>query len=191
MGEVYRTRDTRLKRDMAIKVLPDEVANDLDRILRFQREAEVLALLNHPNVAQIYGFEESGNTRCIVMELVEGSTLRERIAPGPMLLTEVLEIAKQVVEALEYSHDHNVIHRDLKPANIKITPQGQIKVLDFGLAKAMDSRSPISPSTLSNSPTLGVDPTGAGYVLGTAAYMPPDQATANPWIGVPISGRLA
>ena len=180
MGEVYRTRDTRLKRDLAIKVLPDDVANDLERILRFQREAELLASLNHPNVAHLYGFEESGTTRCIVMELVEGATLQERMAQGPMLMAEALEIAKQITDAVEYAHEHGVIHRDLKPANIKITPEGQVKVLDFGLAKAMDIRTPISPPTLSNSPTLGIGATVTGFVLGTAAYMPPEQAKGRP-----------
>src|SRR5215475_8516063 len=138
MGEVYRARDTRLKRDVALKILPESFANDPDRLARFQREAEVLASLNHPHIAQIYGIEESNNTRALVMELVEGEDLSERIARGPIPIDEALPIAKQVAEALEAAHEHGIIHRDLKPANIKIKADGSVKVLDFGLAKALE-----------------------------------------------------
>jgi serine/threonine protein kinase len=136
MGEVYRARDNRLKRDVALKVLPDEFSEDADRIRRFQHEAQLLASLNHPNIAQIYGLEESGGTRCIVMELVEGETIQERLKRGPIPVEEVLTIAKQIAEALEAAHERGIIHRDLKPANIKLTPDSRVKMLDFGLAKA-------------------------------------------------------
>src|ERR1700680_5145356 len=140
MGEVYRARDTRLNRDVALKVLPEVFAADIDRMARFEREARVRAALNHPHIAAIYGLEESGSTRALVMELVEGPTLADRIVAGRIPLDEALTIAKQIAEALEYAHDHTVIHRDLKPANIKITPDGSVKVLDFGLAKALDEQ---------------------------------------------------
>src|SRR6201982_4141724 len=136
MGVVYRARDTKLGRDVAIKALPDAFANDSDRLQRFQREAQVLASLNHPNIAQIYGLEESNNTRCIVMELVAGETLQERLKRGPIPVDEALPIAKQIADALEAAHEKGIIYRDLKPANIKITASGTVKVLDFGLAKA-------------------------------------------------------
>src|SRR5262245_17246967 len=135
MGEVYRARDTRLKRDVALKVLPAAFGGDPDRVARFQREAELLAALNHPNIAAVYGVEESGDVRAIVMELVDGQTLEGRRLPGD----EALAVARQIVDALEAAHDRGVIHRDLKPANIKITPDGKVKVLDFGLAKALDA----------------------------------------------------
>src|SRR5215510_1134388 len=151
MGEVYRARDTKLKRDVAIKILPDEFSLDADRVSRFQREAEVLASLNHPNIAAIYDLQEANGSRYLVLELVEGETLADRIARGPIPVEEALEIAKNICEALEAAHEKGVVHRDLKPANIKITPDGKVKVLDFGLAKAMES-APIT--TLSNSPTL-------------------------------------
>src|ERR1700693_291446 len=137
MGEVYRAHDTRLGRDVALKVLPEAFSRDAQRMARFEREARMLASLNHPNIAAIYGLEESGATRALVMELVEGPTLAERIAAGPIPFDEALPIAKQVAEALEYAHDRGVIHRDLKPANIKVKADGTVKVLDFGLAKAM------------------------------------------------------
>src|SRR5215831_16389490 len=149
MGEVYRARDTKLKREVAIKVLPDEFSRDTDRVGRFQREAEVLASLNHPNIAQIYGVEESSGTRCIVMELVDGETLQERLQRGPIPIDEVLPLAKQLAEALEAAHEKGVIHRDLKPANIKYSGDGLIKVLDFGLAKAFLEQ---QTGSLSNSP---------------------------------------
>jgi Tol biopolymer transport system component len=174
MGEVYRARDTRLNRGVALKVLPDVFANDTERMARFEREAKLLASLNHPNIAAIYGLEESGSTRALVMELVEGPTLAERIAAGPIPLDEALPIAKQIAEALEYAHDHGVIHRDLKPANIKVTAEGAVKVLDFGLAKAMGDD--VASESLSNSPTLSAMATRQGVILGTAPYMSPEQA---------------
>ncbi len=140
MGEVYRAHDTTLNRDVAIKVLPDEFAADPDRLPRFEREAHVLASLNHPNIAAIHGLEESGDTRALVLELVEGPTLADRIAQGPIPLDETLPIAKQIAEALEAAHEAGVIHRDLKPANIKVRDDGTVKVLDFGLAKALEAR---------------------------------------------------
>jgi Tol biopolymer transport system component len=174
MGEVYSARDTRLNRNVALKVLPDVFASDVERMARFEREAKLLASLSHPNIAAIYGLEESGSTRALVMELVEGPTLAERIAAGPIPIDEALPIAKQVAEALEYAHDHNVIHRDLKPANIKVTAEGTVKVLDFGLAKALADDA-VSES-LANSPTLSAMATRQGVILGTAAYMSPEQA---------------
>ncbi len=137
MGEVYRAHDTKLGRDVAIKVLPEQFAREPERLARFQREAKMLAALNHSNIAAIYGLEQSGSTHYLVMELVEGPTLAERIAAGPIPVDETLPIAKQVADAVEYAHDKNVIHRDLKPANIKVTAEGAVKVLDFGLAKAL------------------------------------------------------
>src|SRR5262245_57041872 len=139
MGEVYRARDTKLGRDVALKVLPEVFASDPDRLARLHREAQVLASLNHPHIAQIYGLEESGETRALVLELVDGETLADRIALGPVPLDETLPIAKQIAEALEAAHEHGVIHRDLKPSNIKLTPDGVAKVLDFGLAKLADA----------------------------------------------------
>ena len=138
MGEVYRARDTKLNREVALKVLPAPFANDAERMGRFQREAQMLASLNHPNIASIYGLEESGGVRALVMELVEGPTLAERITQGPIPLDEALPIAKQMAEALEYAHEKGIIHRDLKPANVKVTTEGVVKVLDFGLAKALE-----------------------------------------------------
>ena len=141
MGEVYRATDTNLKRTVAIKVLPEAVATDGERLARFQREAEVLARLNHPNIAAIYGLEKSDGTAALVMELVEGPTLADRIAQGPIPVDDALPIAKQIAEALEAAHEQGIIHRDLKPANIKLRPDGTVKVLDFGLAKALDPAS--------------------------------------------------
>src|SRR5215831_10428148 len=142
MGEVYRARDLKLKREVAIKVLPEDFSRDSDRVSRFQREAELLASLNHPNIAGIYDVQQDGDSRFLVLELVEGETLADRIARGPIPLDEALGIAKQIAEALEAAHDRGIIHRDLKPANIKIRPDGSVKVLDFGLAKAMASEGP-------------------------------------------------
>src|SRR5215471_12353920 len=139
MGEVYRARDLRLKRDVAIKVLPEEFSLDTDRVGRFQREAEVLASLNHPNIGGIYDVQEAQGTRFLILELVEGETLADRIARGPIPVEEALAIAAQICEALEVAHEKGIIHRDLKPSNVKLTPEGQVKVLDFGLAKAMES----------------------------------------------------
>jgi serine/threonine-protein kinase len=176
MGEVYRARDTRLDRDVAIKVLPEAVASDPDRIARFEREAKTLAALNHPNIAQIHGVEESGSVRALVMEFVDGDTLADRIASGPIPLSDALLIAKQIADALEAAHEHGIIHRDLKPANVKVRPDGTVKVLDFGLAKAMEPVSGVRPS-LADSPTITSPAmTQMGVLLGTAAYMAPEQA---------------
>jgi len=172
MGEVYRAKDTRLKRDVALKLLPDDFASDPDRLLRFQREAEVLASLNHPNIAQVYGLEQSGDTQFIVMELVEGDTLEARLRRGAIPIDEALPAAKEIAEALEAAHERNVIHRDLKPGNIKVTPDGKVKVLDFGLAKTFHRD---EATNLSNSPTL-MSASLPGMILGTAAYMAPEQA---------------
>jgi len=194
MGEVYRARDARLARDVALKVLPAAFASDAQRMARFQREAQLLAAVNHPNIAAIFGLEEAGalvgasfsspaegpakagpaRTLALVMELVEGPTLAERISSGPLPLDEVLPIARQVAEALEYAHEHGIIHRDLKPANVKLTPDGAVKVLDFGLAKVLYDDG--GAADVSNSPTLSVAATRAGLILGTAGYMSPEQA---------------
>ncbi len=198
MGQVYRARDTRLDRDVAIKVLPESIVHDPDRLARFEREARVLAALNHSLIAHVYGFEHAGDTRAIVMELVEGPTLEERIAQGPIAVPEALLIARQLAEALETAHELGIIHRDLKPANIKLKVRGAppsrtedghlerrlsaaefedctVKVLDFGLAKALDSVAGASGDAL-NSPTLTNRATEIGTILGTAAYMAPEQA---------------
>src|SRR5215469_2449762 len=170
MGEVYRARDTKLKRDVALKVLPDAFARDPGRMARFQREAEVLASLNHSNIAHIYGVEE----RALVMELVEGEPPK-----GPMPFEEVGKIALQIADALEYAHEKGVVHRDLKPANIKITSGGTVKLLDFGLAKAFATESELG-NHREDSPTLTIGGTEAGVILGTAAYMSPEQASGKP-----------
>ena len=157
MGEVYRARDTKLNRDVAIKVLPDSFASDPERLARFTREAQTLASLNHPNIAHIHGLEESGGVRALVMELVEGEDLSQRIARGAIPLDEALPIAKQIAEALEAAHEQGIIHRDLKPANIKVATDGTVKVLDFGLAKAMEpAGSRLSPTAMSQSPTITI-----------------------------------
>src|SRR4029077_1493327 len=174
MGEVYRAADSKLGRDVALKVILPEFAQDTQLMARFQREAQVLASLNHTNIASIYGLEDSGGMRALVMELVEGPTLADRISEGAVPLEEALPIAKQIAEALEYAHDHGIIHRDLKPANIKLTADGKVKVLDFGLAKALQGDA--SPRNISNSPTLTMSATKVGMILGTAAYMSPEQA---------------
>ena len=173
MGEVYRATDNNLKRQVAIKVLPPTVGADPERVVRFQREAEVLAVLNHPNIAHIHGLEKSDGALALVMELVEGPTLADRIAHGPIPLAEASSIAKQIAEALEAAHEQGIVHRDLKPANIKVRPDGTVKVLDFGLAKAMDPAAASRAHAMS-SPT--VHATQAGIILGTAAYMSPEQA---------------
>ena len=172
MGEVYRAHDTKLKRDVAIKILSMQFSRDPDRVSRFQREAEVLASLNHPNIAQIYGFEESEKTRCIVMELVEGETLQERLKRGRISIEEAFLIAEQIAEALEAAHERGIIHRDLKPGNVMLTTEGKVKVLDFGLAKVFQEQ---QAATLSNAPTL-VSGSVPGVILGTAPYMSPEQA---------------
>ena len=174
MGEVYRARDSKLNREVAIKVLPVAFANDSDRMARFEREAKVLASLNHPHIAAIYGLEESDGMRALVMELVEGPTLYEQMGGHAMALEETLTIVKQIAEALEYAHEKGIIHRDLKPANVKLTADGNVKVLDFGLAKALEEHAPVGNPSVS--PTLTIEGTRAGVILGTAAYMAPEQA---------------
>jgi hypothetical protein len=188
MGEVYRARDLRLDRDVALKVLPEAVATDPDRLLRFEREAKALAALNHPHIAQIYGLEdgpaEAGpHMRALVMELIEGEDLAQRIARGPIPIDDAVPIGRQIAEALEAAHEQGIVHRDLKPANVKIRPDGTVKVLDFGLAKALDAGTPAGsdPASRLNSPTI-TSPRGLteGMILGTAAYMAPEQATGKP-----------
>ncbi len=174
MGEVYRARDTKLHRDVALKVLPPAFTEDVDRVTRFTREARLLASLNHPHIGTIYGFEDGGHVPALVLELVDGQTLDERLALGPIPFSEALAIAQQIADALDAAHGAGIVHRDLKPSNIKITPAGVVKVLDFGLAKAADSEA--STSDLSRSPTVTIDGTKAGLILGTAAYMSPEQA---------------
>ncbi len=174
MGEVYRARDPKLNRDVALKILPEEFACDPDRLARFRREAHVLASLNHPNIAAIHGLEEAAGPPALVLELVEGPTLADRLAQGPIPLDEALPIATQIDEALEAAHDRGVIHRDLKPANIKLRPDGAVKVLDFGLAKALERD--VAAPDVTHSPTLTVAGTRVGMILGTAAYMAPEQA---------------
>jgi serine/threonine-protein kinase len=178
MGEVYRARDTKLGRDVAIKVLPEAFARDAERMARFQREAKILASLDHPNIASIYGLEDSGGTHALVMQLVEGPTLADRIKAGPIPVDEVVRIARQIADALEYAHEHGFIHRDLKPANVKVTNDDAVRVLDFGLAKALEG----NPSSIdiSTSPTISRMATMQGVLLGTAAYMSPEQAKAKP-----------
>jgi eukaryotic-like serine/threonine-protein kinase len=174
MGEVYRARDTRLGREVAIKVLPEAFTADMERLARFRREAQVLASLNHPHIAAIYGLEESGGVEALVLELVEGETLAERLARGPLPIEDAMEIARQIAEALEAAHERGIVHRDLKPANVKLTPDGKVKVLDFGLAKALTGES--SSPDVSTSPTITAAATQAGVVIGTAPYMSPEQA---------------
>jgi len=178
MGEVYRATDTKLGRDVAIKVLPESLASDPERLARFEREARLLASLNHPNIAAIYGLEEAGAANALVMELVEGPTLGERLELGPVPLEEALDIARQVAEALEEAHEKGIVHRDLKPQNVKLTPGGKVKVLDFGLAKALSPVAGASGSIndVAHSPTLTQNATAMGTILGTAAYMSPEQA---------------
>ena len=178
MGEVYRARDTKLDRDVALKVLPAAFTSDPDRLARFEREAKVLASLNHTNIGHIYGLEEADGQKALVLELVEGPTLADRIAAGPIPVDEALPIAKQIAEALEVAHEAGVIHRDLKPANIKVREDGTVKVLDFGLAKAVLGES--SGSDLSRSPTVTIVGTATGVILGTATYMSPEQARGKP-----------
>ena len=181
MGEVYRATDTTLKRQVAIKVLPDSLASDVDRLARFQREAEVLAALNHPHIAQIFGFEKADGVNALVMELVEGPTLADRIAQSAVPLVEALGIARQIADALEAAHEQNIVHRDLKPANIKVRQDGTVKVLDFGLAKlGAGASDPTSAAGALNSPTITSPAmTQAGIILGTAAYMSPEQAAGK------------
>ena len=175
MGEVYRARDGKLGREVAIKVLPESLSADPERLARFEREARVLASLNHPNIAAIYGVEDSTAVKALVLELVEGPTLQDRIEAGAIPIDEALSIARQIAEALEAAHEQGIVHRDLKPANVKVNAQDQVKVLDFGLAKALDPAAATSSTDLSRSPTLSIG-TQAGMILGTAAYMSPEQA---------------
>ena len=179
MGEVYRARDTKLGRDIAIKVLPDTVASDPERLARFGREAQMLASLNHPNIAHIYGFEDAGGVHALVMELVEGPTLAGRIARRPIPIEKALPIAKQIAEALEAAHEQGIIHRDLKPANIKVRDDGTVKVLDFGLAKALETSASNPKVTQSATLTTPAMMTAPGVILGTAAYMSPEQANGH------------
>ena len=187
MGEVYRARDTRLDREVALKLLPPAFASDPDRLARFEREARLLASLNHPNIAHLYGFEQAtlpdgATAHVLAMELVEGEELAERMRRGPVPVEDAVPIARQIAEALEEAHEKGIVHRDLKPANVKLTPDGKVKVLDFGLAKAWsnDASGVTSSADLSQSPTLAHTGTAAGLILGTAAYMSPEQARARP-----------
>ena len=197
MGEVYRATDTKLDREVAIKVLPESFAQDKERLARFEREAKVLASLDHPNIGAIHGIEDADGKRCLILQLIEGETLTERLRTGAMPIDEALDVCKQIAEALEAAHEKGIIHRDLKPGNVKITPDGKVKVLDFGLAKAAMVRTDSTPShspwkepsrdgvesvptNNSQSPTLTADYTRPGVILGTAAYMSPEQARAKP-----------
>src|SRR5262245_2105238 len=179
MGEVWKARDTRLGRDVALKVLPDAFARDTDRLARFEREARLLASLNHANIANIFGLEQFANSQVLVLELVDGETLADRLARGPIPVEESVPLALQIAEALEAAHDKGIVHRDLKPANIKVTPAGKVKVLDFGLAKAFEAGAQAA-TELSHSPTLSLAATQQGVILGTAAYMSPEQASGAP-----------
>src|SRR5215831_17711819 len=177
-GEVYRAKDKKLKREVAIKILPDEFSKDQGRVTRFQREAEVLASLNHPNIAAIYDFAAHEESQFLVLELVDGETLADRIARGPIPVGDAIDIAKQIAEALEAAHERGIIHRDLKPGNVMLTRDRKVKVLDFGLAKAYEPEA--SNVNLSNSPTMVTGASMPGVVLGTASYMSPEQAKGRP-----------
>ena len=179
MGEVYRARDTKLDRDVALKVLPQAFTDDPDRLARFEREAKVLASLNHPNIGHIYGLEEADGQKALVLELIEGPTLADRIKQGPIPIDEALPIAKQIAEALEAAHEQGVIHRDLKPANIKVRDDGMVKVLDFGLAKAFEPEAGSVSASMSPTISLTAAATQIGMVIGTAAYMAPEQASGK------------
>ena len=172
MGEVYRATDTKLDREVAIKLLPESFAQDKERVARFEREAKTLATLNHPNIAGIYGLEKSNQSQALVLELVEGEDLSVRLKRGPLPVDEALEVCKQIAEALEAAHEKGIIHRDLKPGNIKLTEDGKVKVLDFGLAKALSDESDLTSTTdPEDSPTITDVFTKPGTILGTAAYM--------------------
>jgi serine/threonine protein kinase len=175
MGAVYRARDTRLDREVAIKILPDIFASDPERVARFTREAQTLASLNHPHIAQVHGFEESAGTRALIMELVNGEDLSARIARGSMPLDETLSVARQMADALDAAHEAGIVHRDLKPANVRITPDGIVKVLDFGLAKSIEATEPSGTNVITS-----LAMTLHGAILGTAAYMAPEQARGRP-----------
>src|SRR5687767_2453318 len=177
MGEVYRARDSRLHRDVAIKALPSSLSNDPERLGRFQREARLLAALNHPNVAAIYGLEEAGGSPYLVMECVEGETLAAKLAAGPLPVEDALGVTVQIAAGIAAAHDAGVIHRDLKPANVMVRPDGSVKVLDLGLARTVEASATTDPSL---SPTVTSGATGTGVILGTAAYMSPEQARGRP-----------
>ena len=178
MGEVYRAEDTNLSREVAIKVLPEQFTQDPQRLARFEREAKILASLNHPNIAAIHSFEYADGIHFLVLELVPGETLAEKVAKGPLPVEEALEVCRQIAEGVEAAHETGCIHRDLKPANVKVTPEGKVKILDFGLAKAFERETPAT--NISQSPTLTEEMTRAGVILGTAAYMSPEQAKGKP-----------
>ncbi|HLE71847.1 MAG TPA: serine/threonine-protein kinase, partial [Vicinamibacteria bacterium] len=181
MGQVYRASDQKLGREVAIKMLPPEMAGDPERLARLRREAQVLASLNHPNIGAIHGLEDVDAKPFLVLELVEGEDLSQRLSRGPIPLDEALEIASQIADALEAAHEKGIVHRDLKPSNVKLTPDGKVKVLDFGLAKASAGDGASAPSAdLSQSPTLAQAGTQTGVILGTAAYMSPEQARGRP-----------
>jgi serine/threonine protein kinase len=187
MGEVYKARDPRLARDVALKVLPAGFVHDPDRIARFRREAQMLAALNHPHIAHLYGLEEVGGTTALVLEFVDGETLSDIIARGRLPIQEALKLSHRIADALEAAHEHGIVHRDLKPANIKVDHSGQLKVLDFGLAKALQGESAASGPTAA--PTVTSASTRLGVVLGTAAYMSPEQARGLPVDRRTTSGR--
>ena len=176
MGEVYRARDARLGRDVAIKALPAAFAGDAERLARFEREARLLASLSHPNLAAIYGLEEVGSARYLALELIEGETLAARLARGPLPVDDALDVARQIAAGVEAAHENDVVHRDLKPANVMLATSGAVKVLDFGLAKSSAADRSGSDPNLSASPTMTSPATMAGVILGTAAYMSPEQA---------------
>jgi len=178
MGEVYRAEDTNLSRQVAIKVLLDIFAGDPEKLARFEREAKLLASLNHPNIAAIHGLEQHEGKRFLVMELVEGQTLAERLRKGPLPVEEALEVCRQIAEGLEAAHEKGIIHRDLKPGNVMVSKEGKVKILDFGLAKAFHEQP--TAAELANSPTITEAMTRPGVVLGTAAYMSPEQAKGKP-----------
>jgi eukaryotic-like serine/threonine-protein kinase len=192
MGEVYRARDTRLRREVAIKILPDAFAADAERLSRFEREAQLLASLNHPNIAIVHGLEEWDGRRALVLELIEGRTLAESIAERPIPMDDAIAIARQIANALEAAHERGIIHRDLKPANIKWAPDGTVNVLDFGLAKALDPPIATAGANVTSSPTFTARASEIGMILGTAActWLRSRPAASSP-IGAPISGHSA
>ena len=181
MGEVFRARDTKLNRIVALKVLPESFASDPERVARFKREAQTLASLNHPHIAQVHGFEDTPQGVALVMEFIEGDDLSTRLKSGPLSVEDALAITRQITEALEATHDRGIVHRDLKPANVKVTSDGTVKVLDFGLAKAIAGDNADGAGGVANSPTITTPAmTMRGVILGTAAYMAPEQAKAKP-----------
>ena len=189
MGEVYRARDSRLHRDVALKALPPGFEQDRERLARFEREARLLAALNHPNIAAIYGLEEQDGSRLLVLELVEGPTLAEKLATGALPIEEALSVASGIASGLEAAHEAGIIHRDLKPSNVKVRPDGAVKVLDLGLARVAETSGRAVDSSLS--PTVTTPATHGGVVLGTAAYMSPEQARGKPWTSGPTSSPSA